>query len=76
MSYGYGLVRRSFIADRQQHELCGVVRYRQSVVEVRNRVAKRVQKILEDANLKLAAVVSNNQGVSAQVISRIWYESY
>jgi len=66
----YGLVRRSFIPDRQQRELRDVMRYRQSVVDVRNRVAKRAQKILEDANLKLAAVVSNIQGVSGQEMLR------
>jgi transposase len=66
----YGLVRRSFIPDREQRELRDVVRYRQSVVEERNRVANRVQKVLEDANLKLAAVASNIQGVSAQEMLR------
>lgn len=64
----YGLVRRSFIPDRQQRELRDLVRYRQSVVEERNRVANRLQKVLEDANLKLASVATNIQGVSAQAI--------
>jgi transposase len=66
----YGLVRRSFIPDREQRELGDLVRYRQSVVEERNRVANRLQKVLEDANLKLASVATNIEGVSAQEILR------
>jgi transposase len=66
----HGLVRRSFIPDREQRELHDLVRYRQSVVEERNRVANRLQKVLEDANLKLASVVTNIQGVSAQEMLR------
>jgi transposase len=66
----HGLVRRSFIPDRDQRELRDLVRYRQSVVEERNRVANRLQKVLEDANLKLASVVTNIQGVSAQEMLR------
>jgi transposase len=65
-----GLVRRSFIPDRAQRELRDLVRYRQSVVEERNRVANRLQKVLEDANLNLASVATNIQGVSAQEILR------
>lgn len=70
----HGLVRRSFIPDGDQRELRDLVRYRQSVVEERNRVANRLQKVLEDANLKLAAVATNIQGVSAQEMLRAMLE--
>ncbi len=63
-----GLLRPSFIPPREQRELRDVVRQRQTLVEDRTRVVNRVQKVLEDANLKLAAVVGDLQGVSAQAI--------
>ena len=63
-----GLLRPSFIPPREQRELRDVVRQRQTLVEDRTRVVNRVQKVLEDANLKLAAVVGDLQGISAQAI--------
>ena len=44
--------------------------YHQSTVQDRTRVVNRIQKVLEDANLKLAAVATDLQGVSAQAIVR------
>ena len=64
----HGLLKPSFIPAEEQRALREVVRYRQSVVQERNRIANRLQKVLEDANLKLASVVTNIQGVSAQAI--------
>lgn len=66
----HGLLRASFIPDREQRELRDLVRYRQSTVQDRTRIVNRIQKLLEDANLKLAAVVTDIHGVSAQVILR------
>jgi len=63
-----GLLRPSFIPPREQRELREVVRYRQSLVEERTRVSNRVQKVLEDANIKLSSVVTDMQGVSAQAM--------
>lgn len=65
-----GLLRPSFIPERPQRELRDLVRYRQSLVEDRTRIVNRLQKTLEDANLKLAAVVTDIQGLSAQTILR------
>lgn len=64
----YGLLKPSFIPPRPQRELRELVRYRQSLVEERTRVVNRLQKVLEDANIKLASVVSDIQGVSAQAM--------
>lgn len=64
----HGLLRPSFIPDREQRDLRDLVRYRQTLVEDRNRISNRIQKLLEDANLKLASVVTDIQGVSAQAI--------
>ena len=66
----HGLLRASFIPERDQRELRDLVRYRQSTVQDRTRVVNRIQKVLEDANLKLAAVASDIHGVSAQAILR------
>ncbi len=66
----HGLLRASFIPERDQRELRDLVRYRQSTVQDRTRVVNRIQKVLEDANLKLAAVATDVKGVSAQAILR------
>lgn len=65
-----GLLRPSFIPPQEQRDLRDVVRQRQALVEDRSRVVQRIQKVLEDANLKVAAVVGDLQGVSAQAILR------
>lgn len=64
----HGLLQRSFIPDRDQRELRDLTRYRQSLVQERNRFANRLQKVLEDTNLKLSSVATDIQGVSAQAI--------
>ncbi len=61
----HGLVRASFIPDRPQRELRELTRYRTSMVRERAREINRVQKVLEDANIKLASVVTEMTGVSA-----------
>jgi transposase len=61
-----GLWQPSFIPERPQRELRDLVRYRLSLVDERSRTAQRIQKVLEDANIKLAAVATDIQGQSAQ----------
>ncbi len=63
-----GLVNPSFVPPREQRALRDLVRYRQSLVEEQTRVSNRIEKVLEDANIKLAAVVTRLQGVSARAI--------
>jgi transposase len=58
----------SFIPPREQRDLRDLVRQRQTLVEERNRITNRLQKVLEDTNLKLASVASDFQGVTAQAI--------
>lgn len=70
----HGLLQRSFIPDRQQRELRELSRYRQSLVEERNRFANRLQKVLETTNIKLSSVASDMQGLSAQAILRALLE--
>ncbi|AXI09261.1 IS110 family transposase [Oceanobacillus sp. 143] len=62
----HGLLRASFIPDRNQRELRELVRYRRSIIEERARQHNRIQKVLEGANIKLGSVVSDIMGVSAR----------
>jgi transposase len=62
----HGLLKASFIPDREQRELREIARYRKSLIEERSREVCRLQKILEGANIKLASVVRNVNGKSAR----------
>ncbi len=62
----HGLLRPSFVPPAFQRELRELTRYRGSVVEERSRTINRLQKILEDTNLKLSAVATDLMGLSAR----------
>jgi transposase len=62
----HGLLKASYIPDRNQRELRELVRYRRSIIEERARQHNRIQKVLEGANIKLGSVVSDVMGVSAR----------
>jgi transposase len=64
----HGLLRASFIPDREHRELRELVRYRRSLVQEQNREVLRIQKILEGANIKLSSVASNVMGVSGRAM--------
>lgn len=64
----HGLLRGSFIPDAPQREVRELTRYRRTLVEERARLINRLQKVLEDANIKLSSVVSNIMGVSARAM--------
>jgi len=64
----HGLLRASFIPDRDQRELAELVRYRRSLVEVRSSEVQRIQKVLEGANIKLSSVISDVVGVSGRAM--------
>lgn len=66
----HGLLRASFIPDRNQRELRELVRYRRSIIEERARQLNRIQKVLEGANIKLGSVVSEITGVSSMDMLR------
>ena len=66
----HGLLKASFIPDRNQRELRELVRYRRSIIEERARQHNRIQKVLEGANIKLGSVVSDVMGVSARDMLR------
>lgn len=64
----HGLLRPSFIPPAWQRTLRDLTRSRSTLVEERSRVIARLQKALEDANIKLASVVSDIMGTSAQLM--------
>lgn len=66
----HGLLRPSFIPPAPIRELRDVTRLRVSVVEDLNRVVNRIQKVLEDANIKLASVASDIAGASGRAMLR------
>jgi transposase len=63
-----GLLNRSYIPEVEQRDLRDLTRYRKRLVEERTSASNRLEKILEDSNIKLSAVVSHIQGVSARVM--------
>jgi transposase len=64
----HGLLRASFIPPVAQRELRDLTRYRSTFIQERVTLIKRVQKLLEDANIKLAAVASDIMGVSGRAM--------
>jgi transposase len=62
----HGLLRPSFIPPAWQRRLRDLTRARSRLTEERSRVIARLQKALEDANIKLASVGSSVMGASAQ----------
>jgi transposase len=64
----HGLLRGSFIPPAPQRALRDLTRHRSTLVAERARIVNRLQKVLEDANIKLAAVVSDIAGVSARAM--------
>ena len=64
----HGLVRASFIPPPPSGSCASLTRYRTHLIEERARLANRLQVVLEDANIKLASVVTDVRGVSARAI--------
>ena len=63
-----GLLKGSFIPPRPQRDLRDLTRHRTQLVEAKTRTINRIQKVLEDANLKLASVASDVMGVSGRAM--------
>jgi transposase len=64
----HGLLRASFIPPVAQRELRDLTRYRNTFIRERATLVNRVQKVLEDANIKLGSVASNVMGVSGRAM--------
>jgi transposase len=64
----HGLLRPSFIPDRPQRELRDLTRTRTTLIDERSAAVNRLQKVLEDANLKVAGVATDVMGVSGRAM--------
>jgi len=64
----HGLLRGSFIPSALLRELRDLTRYRTKLTDARKSEINRLQKVLEDANLKLASVASDVMGVTGRAI--------
>jgi transposase len=64
----HGLLTASFIPPAEQRELRELTRHRSSLVEDRARVVNRLQKVLEDTNIKLGDVATDILGKSARAL--------
>src|SRR5437899_8154329 len=64
----HGLLRASFIPPAPMRAIRELTRYRKTLVQERVDEANRLQKTLEGANLKLAAVASDVVGVSGRAM--------
>jgi transposase len=64
----FGLVKPSFIPPQDLRELRLVSRYRQKLAQTLAGEKNRLHKLLDDAGIKLGAVVSDIDGVSARAM--------
>ena len=64
----HGLLRASFVPPTPTRELRDLTRYRASLAQEINRIANRIQKVLEDGNIKLASVATNTLGASGRLM--------
>jgi transposase len=64
----HGLIRGSFVPDTQTQEMRTLLRTRKQLVRENSRPILRVQKTLEDANIKLDSVLTDAMGKSGRAI--------
>ena len=62
----HGLIRGSFVPDQQTQEMRDLLRTRKQLTRERSRHVQRLQKTLEDANIKLDSVISDIMGLSGR----------
>lgn len=64
----HGLVRPSFVPPKEIRELRNLTRYRKAQIEERCREAQRLDKVLQDAGIKLSSVASDILGRSGRAM--------
>jgi transposase len=62
----HGLLRKSFVPPRPIRDLRDLTRCRAMLAREKARLSSRIQKVLEDANIKLASVASDVLGASGR----------
>jgi transposase len=64
----HGLLRASFVPPAPIRELRDLTRQRTQLIGERSAAANRIQKVLEDANIKLGSVATDVLGVSGRAM--------
>jgi transposase len=64
----HGLLRPSFVPERPVRDLRDLTRQRAQLTGERSAAANRIQKVLEDANIKLGSVATDVLGVSGRAM--------
>src|SRR5262252_4334123 len=64
----HGLIRRSFVPDPPTQEMRTLLRTRNQLVREKSSHILRIQKTLEDANIKLDSVISDVLGASGRAM--------
>lgn len=62
----FGLLSKSFVPDREIRELRDLTRHRVKLIQQKDSVVNRIQKTLEDANIKLSSVATDIMGASGR----------
>ena len=66
----HGLLRGSFVPPAAIRELRDLTRYRKRLVQTHTSECERIEKVLEDAGIKLGSVASHVLGVSGRAMLR------
>ncbi|MDX6381510.1 MAG: hypothetical protein QOI57_2534 [Rubrobacteraceae bacterium] len=64
----HGLVRPSFVPPKEIRELRNLTRYRKTQIEERTREVQRLEKVLQDAGIKLSSVATRVLGASGRAM--------
>ena len=64
----HGLIRGSFVPDQPIQELRELTRTRKQLVQEKTRYVQRIQKTLEDANVKIDGVLTDILGTSGRAM--------
>lgn len=64
----HGLVRGSFVPDEPTQQFRSLMRTRKQLVREKSSHVQRIQKTLEDANIKLGSAISNVMGQSGRAM--------
>lgn len=63
-----GMARASFVPPKPIRRLRDLTRYRRALTQDRTRNKQRLEKVLEDAQIKLSSVIANVHGVSGRAM--------
>ena len=66
----HGLIRGSFVPPTRVQELRSLTRTRKQLVRERSAHVQRIEKVLEDANLKIGSVLSDIMGETGRAMLR------